>query len=115
MVVNHTDELLLLLLSRKLAIQQQVAGLQVIGLLCQLVDRVAPVQQYSLATIYIGNLGLTGGRGHKAGVVSEHAFRGQAADINHVRAQRAGVNRQVNGLVDAVNIEGGFLVAHVWS
>ena len=83
---------------RQLAIQEQVAGLEEIAVLSELVDRVAPVEEHALVAVNIGDLGFrTRGRG-KARVESEHARLGvELADVEDRRAHRALVDRQFDG------------------
>ena len=39
-------------------------------------------------------------------------FAGQAADIHDIRAQCAGVNRKLDGIIDSIDFQSGFFVAH---
>ena len=51
---------------RQLALQQQIAHLQEVALLRQLLDRVAAVQQHALVAVDVGDGGLAARRGHEA-------------------------------------------------
>jgi hypothetical protein len=50
------DEFFFLFTGGKLPIEEQVARFQIIGVVCQLVYRIASVQQYALGAIYEGDL-----------------------------------------------------------
>ena len=47
---------------RQFAVQQQVAGLQEVAVLGQLLDRVAAIEQDALVAVDVGDLGLAGCR-----------------------------------------------------
>jgi len=89
-VLDGADELGLLLFIRQFAVEQQVAGLQVVGLLGQLLDGVAAVQQHALVTINVGDLRLAGSGRHEAGVEGEVARGSQAPHVDHIWANGAG-------------------------
>ena len=57
---------------RQLAVEQQVAGLEEVAVLGELLDRVAAVEQHALVAVDIGDLRLAARRGGEAGVVGEH-------------------------------------------
>ncbi|MNN71493.1 hypothetical protein D3C81_1874360 [compost metagenome] len=103
LLMNHgvvhdvADELFLLLGVGQLALEQQVAGLEVVALLRQLLDRVAAVQQLALVAVDIGDLGIARSRRHETGVVGElTGLSVQLANVDHVRANGALVDRQLN-------------------
>ena len=83
---NQVDKVLLLFAVGQLPVQQQVAGFQIIGMLRQLVDGVAAMQQYTVFTVDEGDFRFTGGSGNKTRVVGEVTFAGQSAHIDDVGA-----------------------------
>ena len=97
-------KLLFLFLVGKFPVEQQVAGFQVIGVLRQLLDGIAAVQQNTFAAINVSDLGFTGRCRNKARVVGKHAFAGQATYVNDVGANGPGVDGQFNGLIDSVDV-----------
>ena len=112
MAVHRADKAILLLLVRQLAIQQQVTGLQVVGVLRQLLYRVTPVQQHALVAVDKGDLRFAGRRRHKTGIIREHALAGEGADVYHVRPEGTRINRQLDRCVKSVDGEEGFFIAH---
>ncbi|MND83130.1 hypothetical protein D3C80_749800 [compost metagenome] len=96
-VLDGADELGLLFCVRQLAVQQQVAGFQVVGLFRQLLDRVATVQQYALVAVDIGDLRLARGGRHKARIKGEAARGGQAPHIDYIGSHGSGQNGQLYG------------------
>uniref|UniRef100_A0A0N5A035 PE-PGRS family protein n=1 Tax=Parastrongyloides trichosuri TaxID=131310 RepID=A0A0N5A035_PARTI len=82
------------------AVQQQVADFQEVGLRGQLVDRIAAVQQLAFVTVNKGDGRFAGcGRG-EAGVKGEGAGAAvQLADIDDIRAGRAGKDGELYSLV----------------
>ena len=99
-----------LLVVGQLAVEQEVAGVEVIALFGQLLDGVAAVEQLAFVAVDVGDGGLAGGGGEKAGVVGEHAgLTIELADVDHVRANRAFINRQFNGPLAVGKREGGFV------
>ena len=72
---------------------------QVGGLLSQLLDRIAAIQQFALVAVDIGDCAFTGrGRG-EAGVVSEDIrFAVKLSDIKHIGPDRGFVHGQIIGL-----------------
>src|SRR5690606_35374264 len=103
-------ETLVFFLAWQFAVEQEVAYFEEIGMFGELIDRVAPVQQYAVGAINVGNGGLAGCRGDKAWIVCENAFLDEAAYVDNVRADGAGINRKLNGLVS--HRERGFPVGH---
>jgi len=67
---------------RKITVEQQVADFHVVGLVGQLFDRVAPVEQDPLLTIDVGQGRVTGACGAKTGVVCE--VPGLGVELAHV-------------------------------
>ncbi|MNM86200.1 hypothetical protein D3C81_983450 [compost metagenome] len=96
-VLDGADELGLLFCVRQLAVQQQVAGFQVVGLFRQLLDRVATVQQYALVAVDIGDLRLARGGRHKARIKGVAAGGGQATYIDYIGPHGAGEDGQFDG------------------
>ena len=92
---------------RQLAIEQQVAGLQEIAVLGELLDRVAAIEQDALVAVDIGDLRFAAcGRG-KAGVVGEHARLGvELADVDDRRTDGPIVDRERPVLVADVDLAG---------
>ncbi len=68
-VMDHAlVEVLLLAGSRKLPVEQQIAGLEEVALFRQLFDRIAAIFEDTGITVYIGDLGLAAaGRGETGG------------------------------------------------
>ncbi|MNT67775.1 hypothetical protein D3C72_2059430 [compost metagenome] len=92
-------EVLLLGCGRQFAVEQQIADFEEVALLGQLFDRIAAVQQHAFVAVDIGDLGFAGRRGRKARVVGERAgVLVQGADVDDVRADRAGLDGQVDRL-----------------
>ncbi len=85
---------------RQFAVQQQVADFQEVGLGGQLVDGIAAVQQDAFIAVDIGQARFAGRRGGEAGIEGEGAGAAvQLADVDDVRAGRAGEDGKLNGLV----------------
>ena len=85
---------------RQLAVQQQVAGLQEIAVLGQLLDRIAAIEQHALVAVDVGDLRLAACRGGKAGVVGEQAALAiELGNVDHRRTDGAGVDREIPVLV----------------
>ena len=85
---------------RQFAVEQQVAGLQEIAVLGQLLDRIAAIEQDAFVAVDIGDLGLAARRRGEAGVVGEHAALAvELGDVDDVGADRAVVDREVPILV----------------
>ena len=80
---------------RKLAVEQEVAGLEEIAVLRQLLDGKAAIEQNAFVAVDIGDLGLAApGRG-VAGIVGEHPGLGvELADVEDRRADRSLVDRE---------------------
>ena len=110
--LDRADEGLFLLSGRELPVQQQVARLEVITVFGQLIDGVAAVQQYALATIDIGDLRLTGSGGDEPRIVGEHVPGSECTHVDHVWTEGAGVHGEFNGFVQPVYFQGCFFVAH---
>jgi len=84
----------------QLAVQEQVADLDEVGLRGQLVDRIAAVQQGADVAVDEGQPALAGRRRGEAGIVGEGVGRAvQLADVDDIGASRARKHGQVYGLV----------------
>ena len=95
-------ELLELRRVRQLAVQQQVGDLDEVGLLGELLDRVAAVEQHALIAVDVGDAALAGRGGAVAGIEGEDAeLAVELADVEHVRPERAGDQRQAGAAVAA--------------
>jgi len=93
-------EVLLLRRRREFPVQQEIAGLQEVALLGELLDRVAAVFQDAGVAVDIGDLGLAAAGGGEAGVIGEHPGLGvELADVDDVGAHRAAQDRKIKVLV----------------
>ncbi len=96
LLVNHgvvlygADELGLLLCGWQLAIEQQVAGFQVVRFFSQLLDRVAAVQQDAVVAVDIGDFRLARGGRHETWVEGETARGRQAPYVDYIGTNGAG-------------------------
>ncbi|MPN17785.1 hypothetical protein SDC9_165140 [bioreactor metagenome] len=97
-VLGHAVlEVCLLCSVRQFAVQQQVAGVEVVAVGGQLLDGVAAVQQLALVAVDVGDGGLAGCRGQEARVIREHVrLCVQFADVDHVRTDGALVHGEVD-------------------
>ena len=111
-VLRHqVGELALFRGVRQFAVQQQVAGFQEVTVGGQLLDGVAAVQQLTLVTVDVGDLGVARSCGQEARVVGELAgLAVQLADVNHIRADRTLVDRQFHTGAAVRKRQGGFHV-----
>ncbi len=89
-VLHGADELCLLFGGRQFPVQQEIAGFQIVGFLCQLLDRIAAMQQDALVAIDVGDLGLARGGRHEAGIEGEVTRGGQASYVNYIRPYGTG-------------------------
>src|SRR5690606_7077499 len=71
------------------------------------------MQQDALVAVDVGDLGFAGRSRHEAGIESENTLAGEAANINHVRAHSAGIDRQLDG-GSALDDQLRFFVSHRW-
>jgi hypothetical protein len=111
-IVHGADETFFLLGVGKFAVEQQVAGLEVIGVGGQLLDGIAAVQQHALAAVDEGDFRFAGGRGDETGVVGEQplAVRPPTSMTSGPRDPR--IDGQLEGALHAVDGEGGFQFTH---
>ena len=72
-VSNVVDPLVVPLLVRQFAEDEQVGDLEVGGVLAELIYGDSPVLQYPCVAVYVGDLTATGGGVGEAGVVGHHA------------------------------------------
>ncbi len=80
---------------RQLAVEQEIAGLQEVAVLGQLLDRIAAIEQDAFVAVDIGDLGLAAARRGVAGIVGEHPGLGvELADVDDRRADRSLVDRE---------------------
>ena len=101
-------EILELLLGRQLAVQQQVADLDEVGLLRQLFDRVAAIEQDALVAVDVGDAGRAVGRRGEARIVGEAAgVAVQPADVDDVRTDGSRSHRHLGLPVVAQRQLGG--------
>ncbi|MCY1441084.1 hypothetical protein D9M71_573870 [compost metagenome] len=89
-VLHGADELGLLLGIRQFAVEQQVAGLEVVGFFGQLLDRVAAVQQDTLVAVDISDLRLAGCGRHETRVESEVTRGPQPSNVDNIGTNGAG-------------------------
>ncbi len=114
-VVDHAMvEVLFLRGGRQLPVEQEIAGLEEIAVLGELLDRVAPVFQDAGVAVDIGDLGLAAAGRGEAGIVGEHPGLGvELGDVDDVRPDGAAHNREIVGLVangQRGGLGGGFCV-----
>ena len=94
--VDAVVEVGLLRRGRQFAVEQQVASLQEVAMLGELLDRIAAIEQNAFVAIDIGDLGFAArGRG-KARIVGKHAALAvELRNIDDVGSDRPGINRHV--------------------
>src|SRR5579863_8779345 len=107
-VAHHTElEFGALLLVRQLAVQEQVADLEEVRLLGQLLDRITTIQQDAFIAVDVGDLAVARSGGSVAGIVSEDAkIRVQFADVEHRWSDGAVDHRQAARLVGSFKGDG---------
>src|SRR5262249_33632830 len=93
-------EFLLVLADRKLPIEQEVTGFEEIAMFCELLDRVAAIEQNTLVAIDIGDFGLAAcGRGVTGIVGEDVGLTVQLGDVDDIRPDGAFVHRKRVALV----------------
>ena len=104
-------ELSLLSGGGELPVKQQIAGLEEIAVISQLLDGVAAMQQNAFVAIDIRDLGLAGGRRQEARIEGE-AARGvvEFADVDDIRANGARFYGHIDG--DVADFEVSALCTH---
>ncbi|MEY9764454.1 hypothetical protein ABH988_005239 [Bradyrhizobium ottawaense] len=100
-VMGHAVvEILLLRGGRQIPEQQEIAGLEEVAVLGELLDRVAAVFQHARVAVDIGDLRLAARGGGEAGIVGEQAgLAVELADIDDIRPDAAAVDREIVVLV----------------
>ena len=89
-------------LGRQLAVEQQVADLDEVGILGQLLDRIAAIEQHALVAVDVGDLrGAVGGRGEPRVVGEASGVAVETADVDDVGSDGARSHRQMRLLVAA--------------
>ena len=100
MALNRLIELRELIGARQFAVNQQVGHFQEVTLLCQLLDRIAAMQQHACVTIDIGDFAFASCSAHEARIEREDAvILGNRSDTQHIRTERAAL--KVNGGLSA--------------
>ena len=100
-VMDHAvDEIGFLGGGRQFAVEQEVAGLEEIAVLGQIVDRIAAIEQNALVAVDIGDLGFArAGRGETR-IVGEDAGLGvKLRNVDHFGADGPVVDRKIKVLV----------------
>ena len=107
-VMDHAVvEVFLLRGGRQFAVEQEVAGLEKVAVLGQILDRIAAVEQHALVAVDIGDLGLAARGRRKARVVGEDVgLVVELADVHDLRADRALVQRERVALVAECQLAG---------
>ncbi len=101
-------ERVVLAAGRELAVEQQVAGLDEAAELCELVDRIAAIEQDAVVAIDEGDLRLAACRRSEARVVGEAAgILIERVDVDHVGPERPLTDRKL--VTGAVDQDGGLL------
>ena len=85
-VFDGVMEALVLFRCRKLAVKQEVADFQVVGVFCQFLDWVASVQENALGSVDVGDLGFAGCGGYEYG-----CFRGLIDFVNPLYSESQGL------------------------
>ncbi|KAG1243183.1 hypothetical protein G6F65_022571 [Rhizopus arrhizus] len=98
-VMGHLRvEVSLLSLVRQFAVQDQVADVHEVAIDGQLLDGEAAVQQFALVAVDVRDARFASRGGHEARVKRKHARLAiQLADVDHIRTDRALVDRELNG------------------
>ena len=110
---DEIDEVLLLPNVRQLAVEQQVARLEIVAANGELLDRIAAVEELALVAVDVGDCRAARGRRHEARVVRELAgLRVQRADVDHVRTDRSGQDREGDGRRAVGEVERRGTVGH---
>ena len=85
---------------RQLAVKEQVADGEEIGVLGKLIDRVAAIKQFAFIAVDIGDRAFAVRRRCETGIVGEAArLFVEIADVDNVRPDDAGANRKLNLLI----------------
>ena len=96
---------------RQLAVEQEIASLEEVAVLGELLDRIAAIEQDAFVAVDIGDLRLAGGGRGEAGIVGEHPGLGvELRDVDDARADRPVLHRELELLV--VDDEGARSAIH---
>ena len=119
LVVDHrvmrdrVVEVRLLLRGRQLAVKEQVAGLEEVASLGELLDRVAAVEEHALVAVDIGDLGFAGRGGGEAWIEGKAVGLGvERADIDDRRTDGSIADLELEVLLADLKVCG---VGHVGS
>ena len=89
-VTGHdADKLLFLLGRRQFAVEQQVAGFEIVRVLGQLFYGITAMKQNAFFAVDKGDLRFASGGGGEARVIGKVAVGCQLAYVNNIRPQRA--------------------------
>ena len=84
---------------RQFAVEQEIAGLEEIAVLGELLDRVAAIEQHAVVAVDIGDFRFGARRRGEARIEGEHAGLAiELADIHHRGPDRSRLDRQVDAL-----------------
>ena len=84
-----------LALIRQITIEQEIASLEERTIFSQLINRITAIEKGSLVTINISDLGFTGRRRGKAGIIGKMpGLVIKTCDINNVWADRSMIKRK---------------------
>ena len=99
-----------LVLARQVAVDQQLRDLEKAGLLGQLLDRVAAIQEHPGVAVDVGDLAFRACGGHESRVVSKYALvPNEVRNVERVRSDRTGQCVQLAGLAGGEILEFVFL------
>ena len=102
------------LLAGKLSIEQQIGDFHEAGLFGELLDRIAAMEQDTLAAINIGQAGFATGRRFEARIKGEQARLGiEFTNIDHIRANRARIHAIF--MLIAIDREFSAVVTHIFA
>ena len=110
-VVHQFVKVCALLRIRQVAFQEQVASVQIVAVVGQLLNGIAAVEQLTFVAINEGNVRLARGRRQEAWVISEHASLAiQFSNIDHIRTNAAAVDGHFNAGAAVAERQGCFVV-----
>jgi len=90
-------KILLLLVIRQFAVQDQVADIHKVAVLSQLLNRIATIQQLAFVAVDVSNGRFARSRCQEARIVGKHSgLAVQLANVNNVGPNRALVHRKLN-------------------
>ena len=83
----------------QIAVEQEVAGLQEVAVLGELLDGISAIEQNALVAVDIGNGRLTAGGRREAGIIGEDiGVAVETGNVDHRWADRAMVNIELVGV-----------------